>query len=214
MFEVNTMNGSCVIAKTAGIESTANTTSLTSTRSGLPASGVAKRRPSRRTKKRVPSGAAVTGKTRCKSRTTGFRSGRILLVAQDQQLGAGDGQDGTEDIHRPGKPVHESGSREDESRPHHQRAEDAPEEHLVLADRWHPERGEDHHEHEEVVDGEGLLQKVSGGEFQRPFRAEPGVDEECEGCGQGKPTGRSNPRLPSPSPRVHGGEQPPGRWPA
>ena len=60
-FEVKTMNGSCVTAKIAGIESTANTTSAKSTSSSVTNSGVAARVPSTIVKKRSPSSLSVTG---------------------------------------------------------------------------------------------------------------------------------------------------------
>ena len=75
MFEVKTMNGSRVIAKIAGIESTAKMRSVTSTATRARRSGVASRRPSRFTTNRSPSSRGVTGKKRWNARTTGFRSG-------------------------------------------------------------------------------------------------------------------------------------------
>ena len=60
-FDVKTMNGSCVTAKIAGIESTANTTSAKSTSSSVTNSGVAARAPSTIVKKRSPSSRSVTG---------------------------------------------------------------------------------------------------------------------------------------------------------
>ncbi len=63
-FEVNTMKGSRVTARIAGIESTANTTSVSSTITSPTNSGVACRRPSMRTKKRARSSESVTGTKR------------------------------------------------------------------------------------------------------------------------------------------------------
>ena len=54
MFEVKTMNGSRVTAKIAGIDSTANTTSVTSMQTRTSSIGVAYRRPSFATVKRLP----------------------------------------------------------------------------------------------------------------------------------------------------------------
>ncbi len=51
---VKTRNGSSVTAKMAGIESTANTTSVTSTSTSTASSGVASRAPPRRTRNRWP----------------------------------------------------------------------------------------------------------------------------------------------------------------
>ena len=78
-FEVKTMNGSRVTPKIAGIESTANTTSVTSTTTRTRSSGVASRRPSMRVKNLSPSYAPDNGTKRRNSRTTGFfsRSGSM-----------------------------------------------------------------------------------------------------------------------------------------
>jgi hypothetical protein len=54
-FEVNTRKGSSVTAKMAGIESTANTTSVVSTTRSTASRGVASSRPARRTTNRCPS---------------------------------------------------------------------------------------------------------------------------------------------------------------
>jgi hypothetical protein len=53
-FDVNTRNGSSVTAKMAGIESTANNTSVVSTATRTASSGVATVRPAWRRKNRVP----------------------------------------------------------------------------------------------------------------------------------------------------------------
>ena len=45
---------------------------------------------------------------------------------------------------------------------HHQRAEDAPEQHAVLVDRRHREEAEDHRDDEDVVDAERFLDDVAG----------------------------------------------------
>ena len=50
---------------------------------------------------------------------------------------------------------------------HHQRAEDAPEQHAVLVDRRHREVTEDHRDDEDVVDAERLLDDVAGEVLQR-----------------------------------------------
>ena len=53
--DVNTRNGSWVTAKMAGIESTAKTMSVTSTRTRTASNGVASRRPLTRVQNRAPS---------------------------------------------------------------------------------------------------------------------------------------------------------------
>ena len=68
-FEVNTRNGSCVTAKIAGMESIAKTMSVTSTSTSTMSSGVAMRRPARRTVNRCPTKSSVVGTKRWNSRT-------------------------------------------------------------------------------------------------------------------------------------------------
>ena len=75
MLDVKTMNVSCVIAKIAGIESTAKTTSVPSTTSRARNSGVTARRPPMRVKKRSPSLLLATRRKRRASRTTGLADG-------------------------------------------------------------------------------------------------------------------------------------------
>ena len=60
----NTMNCSWLTASTAGTESTANTTSVASTRRSTAKSGVARRRPSIRVNSLAPSYSGVDGTTR------------------------------------------------------------------------------------------------------------------------------------------------------
>ena len=55
----------------------------------------------------------------------------------------------------------------DHDRPHDERAEDAPEQHLVLVLRRHREVGEQQREDEDVVHAQRLLDEVTGEELQR-----------------------------------------------
>ena len=71
------MNGSSVMAKIAGIESTANRMSLVSISTSTAISGVATSRPASRTVNFCPWYSEVIGTTRRKSPSTGFFSGCI-----------------------------------------------------------------------------------------------------------------------------------------
>src|SRR5438132_9972416 len=73
-FDVNTMNGSVVRPKIAGMESTAKITSVVSTINNTIARGVSARRPSTRAINFCPSKVFATGYTFWASRMTGFRS--------------------------------------------------------------------------------------------------------------------------------------------
>jgi hypothetical protein len=74
-FEVWTMNGSDVMAKTAGIESTAKSRSVVSTSRRTRRRGVTMRRPSRTTVKRPPCCTSAMGRKRRASRMVGLFSG-------------------------------------------------------------------------------------------------------------------------------------------
>ena len=65
---------------------------------------------------------------------------------------------------------------------HHQRAEDAVEEHPVLVSRRHREGGKDQHEDEHVVGRERELDEVAGEELEARFRSphEPHAEPEEE----------------------------------
>ena len=75
--DVKTMNVSRVMARMAGMESAANTTSVVSTITSTTKRGVAKRMPSFFTKNLSPSICRVMGKCRLRKRTTGLFSGSI-----------------------------------------------------------------------------------------------------------------------------------------
>jgi hypothetical protein len=74
-FEVKTRNGSSVTAKIAGIESTANTTSVLSMATRTASIGVATHLPPWRTKNRWPWYASTIGIRRRSRRSTGLRAG-------------------------------------------------------------------------------------------------------------------------------------------
>ncbi len=76
---VNTTKMSVVTARMAGIESTANSTSVVSMTIRASSSGVASSVPPRRTRKRWPCSRPVTGSTRRTRRSARLRSGRGWL---------------------------------------------------------------------------------------------------------------------------------------
>src|SRR5262249_38295987 len=89
------------------------------------------------------------------------------LLARDEDVEAGGWEERAEGVRRPVEGVEELAAGEDERRPEHERAEDAPGEHAVLALERHAKRREDHDEDEDVVDRERLLDEVAGGELER-----------------------------------------------
>mmetsp|Transcript_11807 Transcript_11807/g.34099 ORF Transcript_11807/g.34099 Transcript_11807/m.34099 type:complete len:234 (+) Transcript_11807:287-988(+) len=72
IFEVKTMNGSSVMPKTAGTESTANTMSVSSMQTSTSSKGVALRTPSTHVKNRSPSYESVAFTILCANFTTWF----------------------------------------------------------------------------------------------------------------------------------------------
>ena len=79
MFEVKTMKGSRVMAKMAGMESTAKTMSVDSMASRATKSGVAVNTPQRRVKNLPSSYSLLTGNQQRNRRITQFFSGSVFL---------------------------------------------------------------------------------------------------------------------------------------
>ena len=76
--------------------------------------------------------------------------------------------------------LHQHGAERDEQRAEDQRAEDAVEQHAVLVPGRHREVREHRDEHEDVVDGERLLDDVAGEELERGIAGELRVVEPGE----------------------------------
>ena len=72
---------------------------------------------------------------------------------------------------------------EDEDAAQDEGSDDSPEQHLVLVLAFYAEEREQHEEHEEVVDGERLLDEVAGEELQRLLVRVDGV-EEVDACAE------------------------------
>jgi hypothetical protein len=64
-----------------------------------------------------------------------------------------------------------SAARHDHDGAHDQRAEDAPEQHLVLIQRWHGEIREQQREDEDVVHAQRFLDEIASEELDRLRRA-------------------------------------------
>ena len=125
-------------------------------------SGVANRRPSIRVK-RFPAVVLVGDR----DGLAGKPDQRIVLdvgvlVAVPEQLNRGEDQQHAEQQEHEREQVEQGGAEHDEDRPQDQRDDDAEGQHLVLVLLRHGERGHDDHEDEEVVDGQALLDDVTG----------------------------------------------------
>ena len=112
-----------------------------------------------------------------------------LGLAAQAELERGEDQERAEDVHQPIEAMQQRRARENEDAAHDQRAEDAPEQDAALVGRGNPERGEDHHKDEEVIDAEGFLDQIGGQEFERGFRPAPEVDGEVEEKRRADPDG-------------------------
>ena len=149
-------------ARIAGMESTANTTSLVSTSTSTANSGVASSAPLRRVKSFWPSYSSVDGTRRRTSAEHGvaFRVHRRPGVAGD--LHRGHEQERAEDVEDPVEALEQRDAGEDEHGPQHEGTEDAPEQHAELVAVGHADVAEDHRPDEDVVDREALLDQVAG----------------------------------------------------
>ena len=86
----------------------------------------------------------------------------FLLAFLDEHLDAAIDEDDAEDGQHPRDFADDGAEEEDEEEPQHDGAEDAPEEDAVVVLLVDAEADEDHDHHEDVVDGEGLLEEVAG----------------------------------------------------
>ncbi len=83
----------------------------------------------------------------------------------------------------------------DEDQPHDDRAENTPEQDLVLVDGGDGEIGEDQEKNEEVVYAERLLNQIPGQELERGLGAAPEVDPQAYQQGQDDPEGSPEQRF-------------------
>gem|GEM_PF-3941318 len=109
------------------------------------------------------------------------------FVVLEGHLGAGEEQDGAEDVHHEVELFHQIGAGCDHGSAHGKGAENAPEEHSVLILERHCEGAEEQHEDEDVVDREGFLDQIAGEEFDRRLGAHGVVDDAVEGESQRDP---------------------------
>jgi len=91
------------------------------------------------------------------------RKNDALLASQE--FAARQIQQQAEEVEDPVEPRDERRADADHHAAHHQRAEDAPEEHAMLVHRRHAEVREDQRDDEDVVDAEAFLDDVAGQVF-------------------------------------------------
>ena len=117
------------------------------------------------------------------------------LVLAQGHLYAGQQQNAAEDVDHPVPLVQHVRAGGDKSAAHHQRAQDAPEQHAVLIRRGNGEVREDEGDDEDVVHRQRLLHQVAGQEFQRRLPAREVPDARVEQQRERDPDGRPCRRL-------------------
>ena len=84
-------------------------------------------------------------------------------------------QERAEDVEDPVEALDQRDAGEDEDRPQHERAEDAPEQHPELVLPGHGEEREDHRPDEHVVDRQALFDQEAGVVLAARLAALPGA---------------------------------------
>ena len=161
------MNGSCVTPKTAGIESTAKTTSVVSMVSRTRKSGVMASRPSRREKNLPELYPDVTGKKRACEADEDVAVRMHLDVFLAEHLPAAHDEDDPEQIENPVETGDQCRAGRDEDRARDQRPDHSPEQRPVMQVQRDGEVREDDDEDKDVVEREGALDEIACQKFQR-----------------------------------------------
>jgi hypothetical protein len=107
-----------------------------------------------------------------------------LVIRMRRHADAADDQEAAEDVDDPVELLEQIGSGADHDAAHDERADDPPEQYAVLVLRRHAEIREHHHEHEDVVDRQRLLDQPACQELQGDVRTahivETGIERERE----------------------------------
>ena len=104
-------------------------------------------------------------------------------------------EEGTEHEEDPDEPLNDSRTDEDEDEAHHQRHDDAIEQHLLLVLSGNAERGDDNDEHEDVIKRERLLREVPGKIFAGERAAVTHVEHTAVDDGEADIDEGPDPRL-------------------
>src|SRR5690606_19341070 len=102
------------------------------------------------------------------------------VLVTHRHTDAGDDEERPEHVEHPVVVLQHVAACEDERGAHDERAEDSPEQHTVLVGCRYTEVREDEDEYEQVVDGERLLDQVTGQELECLVPADQQVDAEVE----------------------------------
>ena len=137
-FDENTMNCSWLTASTAGTLSTAKITSVNSTSTSTANSGVARRLPLI-LREQVRAVELVGARHDPVDDLEEPAVARVdVLVVGEHHPPGGEQQERPEHVEDPVEALDQGDAGEDEDRPHHERPEDAPEQHPVLVLRRAP----------------------------------------------------------------------------
>ena len=105
----------------------------------------------------------------------------------EKELDAAIHQERTEHVDDPVESLDQSHAGCDENCAHDERAQNSPEQHLVLVDGRHLKETENQQEDEKVVDAQRKFDDVSGDELQRGRAAVPEENHDREDGGQRDP---------------------------
>jgi hypothetical protein len=163
MLLVNTRNGSDVMAKIAGIESTAKTKSDVSIVIKVRASGVRANLPSIRTASRSPARSWVTGNNRLANAIIGLCSGsgetRARAILAPLTINSDPNMQRIT-----AKSLYQSGTGKDHHRTHDQSTDNAPEQYSMLIQRRNTKVPKDDCDHKDIVHSKQLFDRKSGEE--------------------------------------------------
>src|SRR5262249_51433252 len=109
---------------------------------------------------------------------------RFLL---EKQLDAAVYEQRAKNIDDPVKLPDQANTQQNKHRPHHQRAQNPPEQNLVLMFTRDFEEAEDQQEHEQVIDAQRQLDHIAGYELQRGRASMPEEHDEREDRRHGNP---------------------------
>src|SRR5689334_22024275 len=104
-----------------------------------------------------------------------------------KELGPRVNQESAKQVDDPIEPANQAHAHHDEDAAHDERAQYAPEKHLVLLPAGNAEIAENQQEDEQIINAEGELDQVAGGELQGGGAPAPKINQHRETSSQGDP---------------------------
>ena len=119
-----------------------------------------------------------------------------VVLALGGHADPGEDQERAEHVDDPVELLNQVGAGDDHRAAHHQRAENAPEQHAMLIAQRDAEEAEDQDEHEDVVDRERLFNQVAGEVLEAGVASHERIHAGAEQQRQRDPHTRSTPPPP------------------